>query len=225
MRSLAPFGRFVEIGKADIYGNRQISLYPFGENRAFFGLDINRWLSGRKPEISALLDKCAREIESGAFQPLPVTSFPLEKAGEAMQYLAQAKQIGKVTIDIPDKGKISVLRSSSFKCDPTAVYLVTGGTRGYGLATSAWLAQKGARKLVLASRSGKIETADRAHIDEIQATGAEVWIEACDVENEAEVTRLLSATNAQGRLGESFTPRWSWTTRLSPGSMATVTPR
>lgn len=39
-------------------------------------------------------------------------------------------------------------------CHPDHVYLITGGLGGFGLELAQWLINRGARKLVLTSRSG-----------------------------------------------------------------------
>jgi fatty acid synthase len=39
------------------------------------------------------------------------------------------------------------------KCDPDKVYIITGGLGGCGLELASWLVDKGAKKLVLVSRS------------------------------------------------------------------------
>ncbi|KAI1098484.1 hypothetical protein F4804DRAFT_350337 [Jackrogersella minutella] len=41
-----------------------------------------------------------------------------------------------------------------FQLDPDRTYLITGGTRGIGLETAAWMSERGARHLLLASRNG-----------------------------------------------------------------------
>lgn len=40
------------------------------------------------------------------------------------------------------------------RCNPDKVYIITGGLGGFGLELASWLVEKGARKLVLTSRSG-----------------------------------------------------------------------
>ena len=49
---------------------------------------------------------------------------------------------------------VSVPAVPRFACDPTKCYVVTGGIGGIGLELSGWLIERGARHLVLTSRSG-----------------------------------------------------------------------
>lgn len=39
-------------------------------------------------------------------------------------------------------------------CPPSKTYIITGGLGGFGLELAQWLTERGARKLVLTSRSG-----------------------------------------------------------------------
>ena len=39
-------------------------------------------------------------------------------------------------------------------CDPQKSYIITGGLGGFGLELSKWLVERGAKNLILTSRSG-----------------------------------------------------------------------
>ena len=42
---LRAYGRFLEIGKTDIYQNRMIGLLPFQDNLSYFAIDLDRMLA------------------------------------------------------------------------------------------------------------------------------------------------------------------------------------
>ncbi|MBK6522727.1 MAG: zinc-binding dehydrogenase [Sphingobacteriaceae bacterium] len=42
VKCLSAYGRFVEIGKTDIYRNSKLGLQPFGNNLTYFGVDVDR---------------------------------------------------------------------------------------------------------------------------------------------------------------------------------------
>ncbi len=48
---LKPFGRFLEIGKRDLYANSRIGLRPFRQNLSYFGIDADTLLVER-PELA-----------------------------------------------------------------------------------------------------------------------------------------------------------------------------
>lgn len=71
-------------------------------------------------------------------------------------------------------------------------YLITGGTGGIGRAISSWMAQHGARNIILASRSGqkKANIVDLVH--DLAALGVNVKVCQCDVAVEADLQLLIS---------------------------------
>lgn len=100
---------------------------------------------------------------------------------------------------------------SRFGCDPDASYLITGGLGGVGLETARWLAERGARHLVLAGRSGMPprERWDQPGaesiwqqvnaIRRIEAMGVQVYPVSLDVADQAAVEHLLQDDTAPAR--------------------------
>nr|MBP6709060.1 SDR family NAD(P)-dependent oxidoreductase [Accumulibacter sp.] len=72
--------------------------------------------------------------------------------------------------------------------------LVTGGLRGFGLRTAEWLASKGARHLILISRSGPEAEEARSAINQLEQQGVEVYAAACDVTSREALAALLAET-------------------------------
>jgi surfactin synthase thioesterase subunit/NAD(P)-dependent dehydrogenase (short-subunit alcohol dehydrogenase family)/acyl carrier protein len=78
--------------------------------------------------------------------------------------------------------------ATSIRADAT--YLVTGGLGTLGLAIAGWLAESGARSLVLTGRSKPNDRA-RAAIAELEARGVSVRVARADVATETDVRRLV----------------------------------
>src|SRR5690606_16769796 len=74
-------------------------------------------------------------------------------------------------------------------------YLVTGGLSGFGLRTAQWLAEKGARHLVLVSRSGPTSEDATQSIRALEENGVIVHAAACDVTDAEAVGKLFCAVN------------------------------
>ncbi len=74
---------------------------------------------------------------------------------------------------------------------PSGTYLLTGGTGGLGLFLSRFLVDRGARHLVLVSRSGCTDEATSRVLDALRARGAHIRVETCDVSNVAQVQALV----------------------------------
>jgi myxalamid-type polyketide synthase MxaE and MxaD len=101
-----------------------------------------------------------------------------------------------------------------------ATYLVTGGTGGLGLAATRWLADRGARHVVVTSRRGASEAA-RHEIQALESRGVEVRVASVDVTDEprmralfADVARsmppLRGVIHAAGAFGGTLLSEQSW---------------
>jgi acyl carrier protein len=99
LSSLAPFGRFLEIGKRDIYQEGQINLQPFRKGLAFFSVNLDPQL----PTFRSILLEVVRAFEDGTFSPLPYKVFPITEVKQAFDYMVQAKHTGKIVITLQDQ--------------------------------------------------------------------------------------------------------------------------
>ena len=101
-----------------------------------------------------------------------------------------------------------------------ATYLVTGGLRGLGLLTAEWLAERGARHIVLAGRSKPSEAAEE-RIAELRKRGTEVRVSQMDVAARDQMERLLEEVahsmpvlrgviHAAGALDDGILAQQSW---------------
>ncbi|MEP7311634.1 MAG: beta-ketoacyl synthase N-terminal-like domain-containing protein, partial [Pseudomonadota bacterium] len=145
VRSLAAMGRFLEIGKRDIWTLQQfLALRPQGQYHA---IDLAAQRIHAPQQSAALFTHIMQRAEHGELQPLPFRAFDLASAADAFRFMAQARHIGKVVL-CPQGGEGAGLD----QLDPHASYLVTGGLTGLGLLTAAQLVNNGARRLVLAGR-------------------------------------------------------------------------
>jgi phthiocerol/phenolphthiocerol synthesis type-I polyketide synthase C len=187
---LAAYGRFVEIGKTDIYQNKPIGLFPFRNNLSYFALDLER-VCREKPElVRSLLFELMAMFEKGALKPLPHNIFRVEDAANAFRHMARRKNIGKVVLSF--RGLDAETRSDRrITARHDATYLITGGHGGLGPSVARWLVEKGARHLVLLSRSGDSASAKET-ISELAARGATVTSVQADVSNENDVARVLA---------------------------------
>lgn len=89
MTILAPFGRFLEIGKRDIYGNSKLDMLPFGQNISFYAIDLDR-LNGQKPHLGG---KLFRELigmfANRSLKPLPLNVYSYANVEQAFRFMQQ----------------------------------------------------------------------------------------------------------------------------------------
>ncbi|MFF3442004.1 SDR family NAD(P)-dependent oxidoreductase [Streptosporangium sp. NPDC002721] len=186
LRVLAPFGRFVELGKRDIAENRPLPLAPFAKSLSFHAVEAFS-LAGRRPELAgAMLREVVDAVADGTLGPLPVTAFPAAEAEAAFRHMASARHIGKVVLTF-DRPRL--------RADGT--YLVTGGLSGLGLAAAEGLVRQGARHLALMGRREPGPHA-RERIAALRGEGVRVTVLAADVADAAALGSALEGLRAQG---------------------------
>jgi len=195
LASLRAFGRFVEIGKMDIYENNQLGLYPFRNNVAFSAIDMEQ-LFLKRPDLSqSILRGLIERFQRGELKPLPHKIFSVTDSVAAFRYMAQRKNTGKVVISFESIEKAEN-DSSLTRILPDYTYLVSGGLGGLGLKIAEYLVSAGARNLALIGRSDP--TADATEALRLMAeAGANIFIGKGDVADEDQLARVLGqvATN------------------------------
>ncbi|HEY1618304.1 MAG TPA: type I polyketide synthase [Streptosporangiaceae bacterium] len=179
---LASFGRFVEIGMRDLHEhNRRIGLRHFQRSQSFFAVDLGRLHDEQPEEAGRLLRETIGFVAAHDLGPLPFERFEPAQAGTALRYLAQARHIGKLVIEM-DGRAVPVTGppggAAEFRADGS--YLITGGLGGLGLALARWMAGRGARHLALAGRSQAGQAA-REVLAELRGQGVQVTELAVDV--------------------------------------------
>jgi acyl transferase domain-containing protein/NADPH:quinone reductase-like Zn-dependent oxidoreductase/NAD(P)-dependent dehydrogenase (short-subunit alcohol dehydrogenase family)/acyl carrier protein len=195
LEALAPYGRFVEIGKRDIWENNQLGLEPFRKNLSFFAVDLSATVEDRPALVGAMLGEIMQRFETGDFSALPTATYPISAASEAFRYMARAAHRGKVVLQIPEPS--APVRRDNSALRPDATYLVTGGLGGIGLKTAEVLVRHGARHLLLLSRGAPSDPAKRA-IAAMEGCGAEIRIAHADVSDHAAMAALLEGVRAGG---------------------------
>lgn len=199
---LAPHGRFVEIGKRDIYANSPLGLRAFRHSISFLAFDLAEVLRDQPDLCRSALEEICRLMEKGELSPLPHRIFPMGEAPRAFREMSQGRHIGKLVLVNPPTPDVPPARQTLFREDAT--YLVTGGTRGFGLAIAEWMASQGAKHLLLASRSGDADTEGREVIARMRVAGADVRVAKADVGSMDDVVRLLGEIPAEFPLAGIF---------------------
>ena len=134
--------------------------------------------------IQAMLKELMPFFEKGILKPMPITSFPIEEAIHAFEYMQAAKHIGKVVIELPPAELME------HKIHKNATYLITGGLGGLGLTLAKWLSEKGATHLVLTGRRA-LDDEMTATLKNLENPNTKVTYESMDIGDEKSVAHLL----------------------------------
>lgn len=190
---LAESGRFVEIGKRDIYQNSRIPLWSLRRNASFHVVAMDAVFAGDEEQTRELMAEITGLVDKGRLTPLPFRSFPASRIDAAFRLMAGGKHTGKVVVAFADA---FVLRKGepplpAFGVKPDAAYLITGGLGGFGRVLSEWLIECGARHLVLTSRSGASTPEAVAFLEKLKARGVETRVIKADIGSPKDVKRLI----------------------------------
>lgn len=189
---LSPYGRFIEIGKRDIYENSRIELRPFRNNLSYFAVDLDKLCAQRPEFVRTIMRDIMLSFGDKDLRPLSYRVFPISEIVSAFRYMAQGKHIGKVVVSLRNSEVVvtpPTKKTVSFRSDAT--YLITGGLGGFGMAVAQWLVDHGAQHLVLMGRSDP-STQALAAIEAMKEAGAEVRVAKADVTSEQEVAGVLA---------------------------------
>jgi NADPH:quinone reductase-like Zn-dependent oxidoreductase/SAM-dependent methyltransferase len=96
---IAPFGRFIEIGKKDIEENTHIGMAPFIRNVTFASVDLTVMFKQRRDLALHLITSVMALLRDESIGVVtPITTFPFSKMEEAFRYMQMGKHMGKVVL-------------------------------------------------------------------------------------------------------------------------------
>jgi NADPH:quinone reductase-like Zn-dependent oxidoreductase len=73
------------------------SLMMMNENKGVFGLNMLSWWE-REGNLDRVTEPLVADLESGRIEPVVAQAFPFDRAGEAHQFIAERRNVGKVVL-------------------------------------------------------------------------------------------------------------------------------
>lgn len=180
---LAKFGRFLEIGKADLFANTGLDMKPFLDNKSYIGVNLLDFENNPTPRAVALWTDVARLIQSSSLKPVsPVQLFTMADVEKAFRYMQTGKHMGKVVVRVDEADMVpAVPRTPQVGVTGDATYVVAG-LGGICREIGRWLADKGAKTIVFLSRTAKSGIENAEFAEELRKTyGANIVAFDCDV--------------------------------------------
>ncbi|KAH6888171.1 putative polyketide synthase, partial [Thelonectria olida] len=185
---IAPFGRFVEIGKKDIEDNTRLGMAPFIRNVTLASVDLTVIFRQRKALGAQLLSDVMALLRQGNIgQVSPITKFSFSKTEEAFRYMQAGKHMGKIVL-VPqpdDIVPVAPRAKTGYRLDPESTYVIAGGFGGLGRSLARRMVSQGAKNLIILSRSGATSEDAKKLVGELQDAGVQVDAMACDLTNGA----------------------------------------
>ncbi|KAI9666580.1 MAG: Type I Iterative PKS [Bathelium mastoideum] len=193
---VAPFGRFLEVGKKDILANSRIGMSQLLKNITMRAVDLAQ-VYDEKPELFGRLVRTVLSLvsEGRLKTPIPIAKYGLAELPKAIRLLGSGKTMGKLVIDVDSRQEVMVQTPppKGLTLRENASYLITGGTGGIGMATCRHLARRGAKSVILLSRSGGKKDQILKLVEELEQLGTRVTIMKCDVGSREELAEAIQA--------------------------------
>ena len=190
--TLAHFGRFVEIGKRDFYApGSRMGMHHFQKTVSFFAVDLKRMMDERPAALGQVAAEFLRFNAERGIAPLPVTVFGPDAVSDAFRQMAGARHTGKLVVSLAGRPvEVAAAPPSRAGVRGDGTYLITGGMGGLGRSVATWLADQGARSLVLTGRRPPTAAAVGA-ITALRERGVTVTVATADITDEEQVRGVL----------------------------------
>ncbi|MGB1249062.1 MAG: SDR family NAD(P)-dependent oxidoreductase [Candidatus Promineifilaceae bacterium] len=174
-------GRFVEIAKRDVWNQERITAQR--ADVTFHFVDL-RQASLDDSQLVQTMFKTLMRSFGETLRPLPLKTFPMHDVQSAFRTMQRTNHIGKIVVTQPVSKPITL--------HDAATYLVIGGLGGLGLLTAQWLAEKGAKQLMLMGRSAPRPDV-QMQLDALREAGVTITIARADVSNREQVASAIDS--------------------------------
>ncbi|EMD84807.1 hypothetical protein COCC4DRAFT_179820 [Bipolaris maydis ATCC 48331] len=197
---LAKFGRFLEIGKADLFANTGLDMKPLLDNKSYIGVNLLEFENNPTPRAVALWHDTAKLIQDKSIKPiLPLQMFTMSEVEKAFRHMQAGKHMGKVVVRVDEADVVrAVPRIPRIRIHPVGTYIIAG-LGGITREIARWLAEKGAQHLVFLSRSAASGPDNQAFTLQLRDMfNVNILAYDCDVANKAALQGVLDDLKAKG---------------------------
>lgn len=106
---IAPNGRFIEVGKKDIYNLGALPMFPFAKMATFSSVDLACLFQQSPQIIGKLLSTVLQLYAAGQIsEPTPLQVFKSSDIGQAFRLMQNGKSHGKLVIEFNEDDMIPV---------------------------------------------------------------------------------------------------------------------
>ncbi|RCI07613.1 hypothetical protein L249_1652 [Ophiocordyceps polyrhachis-furcata BCC 54312] len=150
-----------------------------------------------EPSISVASLECAVRHARAMNKDSPELQekiFPASDVANAFKLLQKA-DAGSVIIgfDESDAVEVRIMTRPAYSFSSDASYLIVGGFGGLGRSMARWLVSRGARHLILLSRSGPRTDKAQQLLSELRSQGVTLEAPCCDVSDETALSAALAS--------------------------------
>ena len=208
VRCLGLNGKFLEIGVYDAFKNTPLGMRAFLKNIDFQGVELYHIFHEGEAYIQELRKMLDDGIASGAIRPLPTHVFDKENIEEAFRFMAGGKHAGKLVIKVRDEDKpfepinLPAVGRCYFPQDKS--YVIVGGLGGLGMEVANWMVERGARHLILTSRSGVTTGYQSLCLRKWKDLGVTIETPKIDLSNKESAEKFIAEVAGKYNIGGVF---------------------
>ncbi|KAK4896842.1 hypothetical protein LTR49_028097 [Elasticomyces elasticus] len=180
---LAPFGRFVEIGKKDYLDDALLPTKFLMQNICFAFVDLVQIIACDKPLARKLLHEVVALFAAGTVPSTEILTMPLDQLEAAFRLMQAGKHTGKIVLQVDNSVTVKAVARPPISAHfpPNAVYVVVGGFGGLGQAIITWMVDRGARNFAVISRSTATVAGAQTFLQGMESAGVSIFARPCDV--------------------------------------------
>lgn len=194
-RALAPLGHLIDVGRVDVSAAKTIGLELFQKSASFSSFDLVQVVD-RSPDLGAQLMKTVDgHYRAGRIGPIhPLNSSSISQLDQTLLGFSKGTHLGKLVVTFSDPRSMvrMVPATPVVGFDPQACYIVAGGLTGLGRSILRWMADRGARDIVVLSRRGGATPEAQELVHDMAKLDVRVRPIECDLARHDQVVRAMT---------------------------------
>ncbi|KAK5988137.1 Squalestatin tetraketide synthase [Cladobotryum mycophilum] len=189
---VAPFGHFIELSVQDDDDKRPGS-DSSSRSMTYSVVDIGKLGRLKTKTLSRNVQQAINLIQQKRLvHRIPITRFSVSDCDKAFGLMHSGSLVGKIVVTVTEGDPIKVISPPEpVNLDASAAYLIVGGLGGLGLEVAHWMAQRGAKNLILVSRSAERYNTD-AFRGGFKDLRSQIFVRNCDISSKHDLEEIVN---------------------------------
>lgn len=189
---IAKSGTFVDVSHNDSLFDSQLALKSSGRNVTFAAFDILELANNRPILIRKVMKQVISMFEKGILKlNHQFTVVSVTDIEDAFKLIQARENSGKIVLEATKSSVVKVVQpQDTFRLRPDATYVIAGGLGGLGLEIARFMAERGARYLMILSRRTVSSSESATLKEEFASLGTEIRLISCDISSQTKVEEL-----------------------------------
>ena len=184
-------------------------MWQFRKNCTFSAVDLAVVMMERPEIIQHSFETIINLLADGTlYLPKPFKVLGISEVEDGFRLLQSGKFFGKIVVEMRSDDLVRVnfenelrrhwlnivqvnLKKEAYRFSENFTYLIAGGLGGLGRSIARWMVHRGAKFLILLSRSGLKAEAAKEVVQELRFAGAHVETPACDISDAESLSAVL----------------------------------